>query len=120
MFEPDIILPEQFLAFLGNKPLQGERLLLLAILEDAIHCFQMYLLAKKPYERRLFQEAEKWLSSSDPQWFFSFDNICSVLNIHPDRLREGLKRWKAEQLSRQEKSKFAAINPSLKKKLVSP
>jgi hypothetical protein len=97
MFEPDTLLPEQFFSLLGRKPLQGEKRLLLAMLEDAVHCFQTYLLARKPHERRLFQEAEEWIDSKDSQWFFSFENICEILGIHPGRMRDALQRWKVEQ-----------------------
>ena len=67
------------------------------MLEDAVHCFQTYLLAKKPHERRLFQESEEWIESQDGLWFFSFENICDVLGINPSRMREALKKWKEEQ-----------------------
>ena len=98
MFEPDTLLPEQFFSLLGRSPLQGEKRLLLAMLEDAVHCFQTYLLARKPHERRLFQEAEDWIDSRDSQWFFSFENICEIIGIHPGRLRDALKQWKTDQI----------------------
>ena len=98
MFEPDTLLPEQFFSILGRKPLQGEKRLLLAMLEDAVHCFQTYLLARKPHERRLFQEAEEWIEPLDTHWFFSFENICDILGIHPGRMREALKKWKEDQI----------------------
>lgn len=98
MFEPDTLLPEQFFSLLGRKPIQGEKRLLLAMLEDAVHCFQTYVLAKKPHERRLFQEAEEWIDSTDTLWFFSFENICDILGIHPGRLRSALQQWKSKQL----------------------
>ena len=98
MFEPDTLLPEQFFSILGRKPLQGEKRLLLAMLEDAVHCFQTYLLARKPHERRLFQEAQEWIESTDTHWFFSFENICDILGIHPGRMREALQEWREKQL----------------------
>ncbi len=98
MFEPDTLLPEQFFSILGKKPLQGEKRLLLAMLEDAVHCFQTYLLARKPHERRLFQEAQEWIESADTQWFFSFENICEILGINPGRMREALQKWREEQI----------------------
>src|SRR5439155_20492630 len=100
MFEPDTLLPEQFFTLLGRKPLQGEKRLLLAMLEDAVHCFQTYLLARKPHERRLFQEAEQWIDSTDAHWYFSFENTGEILCLHPGRRRDGLKQCKAHQLSR--------------------
>ncbi len=98
MFEPDTLLPEQFFSILGRKPLQGEKRLLLAMLEDAVHCFQTYLLARKPHERRLFQEAQEWIESTDTRWFFSFENICDILGIHPGRMREALLEWREQQM----------------------
>jgi hypothetical protein len=99
MFEPDTLLPEQFFTLLGRKPIQGEKRLLLAMLEDAVHCFQTYVLAKKPHERRLFQEAEEWIDSTDAHWYFSFENICDILGIHPGRMRDALREWKIQQIS---------------------
>ena len=55
MFEPDVLLPEQFRALQG-KVLSAEQRLLFAILEDAIHCFQTYACAIRPRERRIFRE----------------------------------------------------------------
>jgi len=112
MFEPDTLLPEQFFTLLGKKPLQGEKRLLLAMLEDAVHCFQTYLLARKPHERRLFQEAEDWINSKDLHWFFSFENICEILGIHPGRLREALQQWKADQVALQPRVGGAVVNVS--------
>ncbi len=113
MFEPDTLLPEQYFTLLGRKPLQGEKRLLLAMLEDAVHCFQTYLLAKKPHERRLFQEAEEWIISTDGLWFFSFENICDVLDINPDRMREALKAWKEEQTLRYAQHGEALVDVAL-------
>ena len=108
MFEPDTLLPEQFFSILGRKPLQGEKRLLLAMLEDAVHCFQTYLLARKPHERRLFQEAQEWIESLDTHWFFSFENICDILGIHPGRMRDALLEWKEQQIVLQQQD-LAAI-----------
>jgi len=113
MFEPDTLLPEQYFTLLGRKPLQGEKRLLLAMLEDAVHCFQTYLLAKKPHERRLFQEAEEWIISTDGLWFFSFENICDVLGINPSRMREALKAWKEEQTLRYAQRGEALVDVAL-------
>jgi hypothetical protein len=66
MFEPDGVLPEQFAALRG-KPLQQEKRLLLAMVEDAVHCFQTYLFAQRLRERRLFQEAEDRLNATDSE-----------------------------------------------------
>jgi hypothetical protein len=98
MFEPDVLLFEQFF-ILRRKPLPAEKRLLLAMLEDAVHCFQTYLLAITPEERQLFREAEEWINSKDDsRWFFSFENTCEILDLDPDCVRNALKRWKVERL----------------------
>ena len=49
--------------------------------------------------RRLFREAEEWIMRDDLTWLCSFVNICHVLGVDPDYLREGLRRWRDEQFS---------------------
>jgi hypothetical protein len=36
----------------------GEERLMLALLEDAVQCFQEYVIPRRPREERLFQEAD--------------------------------------------------------------
>jgi len=72
----------------------GEKALLLAMLEMATEDFQKYILATDPQGKALFQEAEEWILTSDRRWFFSFDNICRHLNLSPSYIRRGLMRWK--------------------------
>lgn len=77
---------------------EREEGLMLAILEDAIHCFFKYLLAKDEKGRQLFRETEKWLLEKNSDWLFSFENICETLGLNPSYLREGLMRWKESEL----------------------
>jgi len=72
LFEPDVLLPAQFFAaFRRLGGLDRERLLMLAVLEDAIDCFQKYAFAKDPRGRQLFAEAAElvehfqWLSQKE-------------------------------------------------------
>jgi hypothetical protein len=73
---------------------EGEEALILAVLEDAIACFQKYVLAQNEREMKIFQEAEQWILEKNSHWFFSFESICEILQLHPDYLRQGLIRWK--------------------------
>jgi hypothetical protein len=73
---------------------EGEERLMLAVLQDAVDCFQMYVLPKTEREKRLFQEAEDWILEKNSEWFFSFENICETLQLHPDYIRQGLLCWK--------------------------
>jgi hypothetical protein len=44
---------------------------MLAVLEDAIECFQQHVLAQYVWEKKLFQEAEDWILESNSDWLFS-------------------------------------------------
>jgi hypothetical protein len=105
LLQPQTILPDQFFTPL-RRPDTGERLLLLAILQDAVNCFQRFLLAQKASHRRLFREAERWIMevgrrAADPEMhpYFSFEQICAVLGFDADWLRSQLQRWQEQQLA---------------------
>jgi len=100
LVSPEILLPSQFYQRMRQqRVLEGERRLMLAILEDAVACFQKYAGATRPRSRRLFQEAEEWFLETDSSWVFSFESICSVLNIDAQYFRRNLMRWKEELLA---------------------
>lgn len=104
IFEPSILLPVQFFAGLRQKAsAEGERRLMLAILEDAIECFQKHLWATDRKHRQLHDEAELWFLAEDPGWLFSFVNICDAFEIQPVFLRQGLLAWKTRQLAERAK-----------------
>src|SRR5947209_5979885 len=78
---------------------EGEEKLMLAVLENAIEYFQKYVLAKDERGKKLFQEAEEWILDKDSDWLYSFENICEVLGLHPDYIRQGLMCWKEARLN---------------------
>jgi hypothetical protein len=103
LFQPDLLLPVQFFAALRRKAQAcGERRLMVAILEDAVDCFQKHLWATDNRSRHLRAEAEKWFFSDDDSWPFSFVNICHALDLHPGFIRRGLVAWKDRQLARRQ------------------
>src|SRR5262245_33392358 len=73
---------------------EKEEALMLAVLEDAIECFQKYVFAQNERGKRSFQEAEDWIREKNSDWLFSFHSICETLELSPDYLRQGLLRWK--------------------------
>src|SRR5262245_17492613 len=77
---------------------EKEEALMLAVLEDAIECFQKYVFAQNERGKRSFQEAEDWILEKNSDWLFSFHSICETLELSPDYLRQGLLRWKAAQV----------------------
>ena len=94
MFQPDVLLPTQFFAAMRKRvPQEAEYRLILAVLEDAIECYQKHVFADDSKARQLFEETEGWLSSDDRVWPYSFVNICEILNLNPGYLRNGLQQW---------------------------
>jgi hypothetical protein len=99
--QPDAILPEQFFqALRGKGQSDGERRLMIAVLEDAVRCFMKQIHATDPKARQLFEDAEAWIASDDRTWFFSFDNVCATLDLDPEYVREGLFKWRAAERRR--------------------
>jgi hypothetical protein len=72
--------------------LEPEKRLMLAILEDAVQCFQNNGFAQSVRGRRIFQEARKWIVDADRDWIFSFENVCEALGLNPAYVRAGLRR----------------------------
>jgi hypothetical protein len=95
LFQPDTLLSAQYFETLRRKTLfEPEKRLMLAILDDAINCFQNNLSAKRGRGKRLFEEAEQWIVDGGGDWIFSFEHICETLGVNPEYLRRGLLQWK--------------------------
>ncbi len=109
LFQPDVVLPKQFFSSFRHKTrLKGEMRLVVAVLEDAIDCFRKNILARTGKRRRLFADAESWVLSDDRSDLFSFINVCEILGLDPDYLREGLVAMKERVLSQAAAGDLAA------------
>jgi hypothetical protein len=98
LYQPDIVLPFQYFElFHRNAYLEAEKRLMLAVLEDAVACFQKYHSAQDKKGKKLFQEVDEWIRSKDDDWLFSFEYICETLAVNPDYVRRGLLAWKEKQ-----------------------
>ncbi len=107
LFQPDTLLPNQYFdTFRRKSHLDPEKRLVLAVLEDAITCFQKTILAKDEKGKGLFRETEEWLMEEDIHWLFSFNNICDVMGFSPDYVRHGLLRWKESKLTKRPPAKI--------------
>ena len=94
LFEPDIMLPAQYFTLLRKQSRQGpEYLLVVAMLQDAVECFQKYRHATDEVGRELFEDARDWIASDDQKWPFSFENVCAILKLDAAYLRSGLSGW---------------------------
>lgn len=100
LFEPDYVLPEQFFAaFAGQERLGSERRLMLAVLQDAVECYQKYALSRTPTGRAEFDDARQWIESTDREWSFSFENVCDTLSLNAVYLRGGILKFGAGRRS---------------------
>jgi hypothetical protein len=104
LFQPDILISFQHQATQRRRfHLEPERVLMLAVLEDAIVCFQDNLGATCKRKKALHLDAEEWILDDDKSYLFSFENVCEALNFDPLYLRQGLVSWKESKLAKQEK-----------------
>ncbi len=99
LFEPDTLLPVQYFEAMRKKHLlEGEKRLILSVLEDAIECFMKCIDASTSKGQRLFRDADEWIAHEDKRWVFSFDNVCDMLDINAEYMRMGLRKWKDKRL----------------------
>jgi hypothetical protein len=100
LLQPDTLLPSQYFAALRRKGAhEPERRLVVAVLQDAVDCFQKHLVARDRRARQLYLDAEEWIGSDDRSWPFSFENVCDLLQINAEYLRRGLMTWRDRQLA---------------------
>lgn len=111
--ESDLMVPSQFFDRLKvEHSAQPEKRLMLAVMEDAISTFQKSVCGLTRRQRRLLRETEEWVSEADTQWPFSFENICTALDIEPSYLRRGLRDWKGTLLAQHARvSATAPLSP---------
>jgi hypothetical protein len=98
-FEAESILPTQF--FEGrkkNEAVEPVKRLMLAVLTDAVRCYQIGFGSQKTTRIRAFREAEEWLFSAKGYGPFSFENVCYALDITPDYLRKTLRKWRVRRV----------------------
>lgn len=107
LFQPDTLLPAQYFETFHRKaPLEPKKRLMLAVLEDAVGCFQKYIYARDRKGKALFHDAEDWILEKNSDWLFSFESICEVLGFNPQYVRQGLMRWKETKLAERPKAKI--------------
>lgn len=99
LFHQDPVASAQYFETMRRRShLEPEKMLMLAVLEDAVFCLKKNLLIPSRKGRRLLRETEDWICEEDNEWPFSFKNICEVLGLDPDYLRRGLTRWRHDRL----------------------
>src|SRR5574341_1139860 len=98
LLNADAVLPEQFWGEQGVQNsafrLTGERALMWAVLADGIDSYRRTAHATAPAPRMEFDDAERWVFTTDWDWPFSFVNLCEVFGFDPAGIRSALIRWK--------------------------
>ena len=111
LFQQDTLLPAQFFdTFRRKSYLEPEKRLMLAVLEDAITCFQKHASTRDSRGKALFREAEEWIFADSNQWLFSFDNVCELLEFSPKYVRQGLTTWKQNRLTSRSRPRIYRLN----------
>jgi hypothetical protein len=106
--QPDTLLTAEYLETIRRKShLEPEKRLMLAILEDAVSCFQENVDAQTIRKRALFKDTLNWIQEERNPWGFSFENVCEHLEIDPGYLRNGMINWRRNRQIRQPRDKAA-------------
>ena len=105
LFDADGVDASQYTDTVQRKtPLEPEKHLLLAILEDALSCYRKNVFARTAKKQAAFREAEEWILATDDERFLSFESVCGALGIEPSYLRRHLRRRLAEWKRRKVKA----------------
>jgi len=108
LFQLDPVLPAEYQdTFRRKTHLEPEKDLMLAVLEDAVTCFQKYARARHSKSKQMFREAEEWILEKNSKYFFSFEHICESLGFEPGYVLHGL-------MKEQEKSTARSLTPKLR------
>lgn len=109
LFQLDVLVADQFATtFRAQDSLGPEKRLILAVLEEAIHCFQKYMSAAGRRSSALFRDAEEWIMDENNDWPFSFENSCLALGLNPGYVRRGLLQWRDEKFAHCQNRKTTA------------
>jgi hypothetical protein len=92
LIQDDVTCAHQYfeIHFSRNR-LEPEKRLMLAVLQDALFCFQRYFCARDGRHRKSFWEAWQWFNEEGSDSIFAFENICEVLGLDVSYVRRGLK-----------------------------
>ena len=101
LLEPDAVLASQFFDAVRRQGLpEGEYRLMLAVLEDAMHCFVQHAGAFDRDKRALYVDAARWITGPSDAGLYSFENVCDVLGLDVDFVRGRLLKQRDATLAR--------------------
>src|SRR5271170_2484737 len=83
------LLPDQYTDLIRrNKLIEGEKKLMLAVLDDVIRCYLRNVNSNDSKRRQEFVEVKDWIGATSAvgTWranVFSFENLCAALGLEP-------------------------------------
>jgi hypothetical protein len=73
-----------------TPPPSPEKGLAVGVLKQAAYDLRRYRTATKAADQELYLDAHSWVTAYDSSWPYSFMNVCKLLNLHPEIVREDL------------------------------
>ncbi|MGH7848140.1 MAG: hypothetical protein ACREQW_23600 [Candidatus Binatia bacterium] len=115
LFEPDPIVALEYSDNArGKLAHMPEKMLMWAVLEDAIMWVQQHGLAQSSAGKRFSREARDWIVEEGSDWVFSFENICAFLDLERNTLRRGLMQPEKKLLDRPAEADHSPVRASKK------
>jgi hypothetical protein len=71
-------------------PPAPEKGLAIGVLKQAAYDLRRYRTATKAAHRELYLDAHSWVTAYDSSWPYSFMNVCELLDLCPEMVREDL------------------------------
>ena len=88
LWEPDILLAIQYASMRESRQRSPEKRLLIAVLKSALNDYQEAVRAGG--RRHQLHDLEEWFFAGDDSWPFSFENLCTQLDLSPECIRANL------------------------------
>src|SRR5215470_16203727 len=73
-----------------QTPPTPEKGLAVGVLKQAAYDLRRYRTATKAADRELYLDAHSWVTAYDSSWPYSFMNVCKLLDLCPEMVREDL------------------------------
>lgn len=110
LFEPNTLLPSQFFTALQRRSARTpEQRLMFAILFDAVSVYCRERDPATSKERRILRETQRWITSNDRTWVFSFLRVCEALDLDASYIRRGLRDLRANRTGAATAARLARV-----------
>jgi hypothetical protein len=115
VFAPDILMPVQYYDSMrrDNSDVPLKRLMI-AVLQDALRCFQFGAHSKSSSRLKSYYEVQEWLFGETHEGPFSFQSVCDVLEIAPEYLRMGLAALRKRDIAGFPKLRLGRRSPVMR------